>query len=164
MKQIVVKDQDLSQAALEGMDAFLQVFISAIREAIGGEPTAETMSELNADQMTLLCWDTLHQEVMDGGFIQLIQNGYGPYVLLGPFPMLMKKEWGQKQFGQFLFDVAREYKAHRSELEADKSDDDFMAQYEQFEALNDYGDDYLDEYEETVTPAIVEHYQSLTDK
>lgn len=131
---------------------------------IDGQLTDDNMNLLSLNEHCLLAYRYLRDEVMDGGFIQLIQNGYGPYVLLGPFPMLMKKEWGQKQFGQFLFDVAREYKAHRSELEADKNDDDFMAQYEQFEALNDYGDDYLDEYEETVTPAIVEHYQSLTDK
>lgn len=131
---------------------------------IDGQLTDDNMNLLSLNEHCLLAYRYLRDEVMDGGFIQLIQNGYGPYVLLGPFPMLMKKEWGQKQFGQFLFDVAREYKAHRAELEADKSDDDFMAQYEQFEALNDYGDDYLDEYEETVTPAIVEHYQSLTDK
>lgn len=131
---------------------------------IGGQLTNDNMNLLSLNEHCLLAYRYLRDEVMDGGFIQLIQNGYGPYVLLGPFPMLMKKEWGQKQFGQFLFDVAREYKAHRAELEADKSDDDFMAQYEQFEALNDYGDDYLDDYEETVTPAIVEHYQSLTDK
>lgn len=131
---------------------------------IGGQLTNDNMNLLSLNEHCLLAYRYLRDEVMDGGFIQLIQNGYGPYVLLGPFPMLMKKEWGQKQFGQFLFDVAREYKAHRSELEADKSDEDFMAQYEQFEALNDYGDDYLDDYEETVTPAIVEHYQSLTDK
>lgn len=131
---------------------------------IGGQLTNDNMNLLSLNEHCLLAYRYLRDEVMDGGFIQLIQNGYGPYVLLGPFPMLMKKEWGQKQFGQFLFDVAREYKAHRAELEADKSDEDFMAQYEQFEALNDYGDDYLDEYEETVTPAIVEHYQSLTDK
>ena len=131
---------------------------------IGGQLTDDNMNLLSLNEHCLLAYRYLRDEVMDGGFIQLIQNGYGPYVLLGPFPMLMKKEWGQKQFGQFLFDIAREYKAHRAELEADKSDEDFMAQYEQFEALNDYGDDYLDDYEETVTPAIIEHYQSLTDK
>ena len=47
MKTITVKDSELSQAALDGMNSFLQVFINAIREAIGGEPTDETMAELN---------------------------------------------------------------------------------------------------------------------
>lgn len=105
MKQIVVKDQDLSQAALEGMDAFLQVFIDALREAIGGEPTAETMSELNADQMTLLCWDTLHQEVMDGGFIQLIHNGYGPFIFKNPFAKALNKMWHMRELSKRLYEV-----------------------------------------------------------
>ena len=90
MKQIIIKDQELSNAALEGMDAFVQVFVDALREAIGGEPSQQTMEELNADQMTLLVWDTLHEEVMDGGFVQLIHNGYGPYVFKNPFAKMLK--------------------------------------------------------------------------
>ena len=74
MKEVIVKDADLQQAAMEGMDAFVNVFVKAIYDAIGGELTQETMAELNADQMTLLAWDILHQEVMDGGFVQLIHN------------------------------------------------------------------------------------------
>ena len=70
MKEVIVKDADLQQAAMEGMDAFVNVFVKAIYDTIGGELTPETMAELNADQMTLLAWDILHQEVMDGGFVQ----------------------------------------------------------------------------------------------
>ena len=53
MKQVIVKDQDLSNAALESMDAFIHVFVEAIREAIGGELTEDTMQELNADVVGL---------------------------------------------------------------------------------------------------------------
>lgn len=38
------------------------------------------MSELNADQMTLVAFKAMHDEVMDGGFVQLIYNGYGPFL------------------------------------------------------------------------------------
>ena len=69
MKEVIVKDADLRQAAEESMDAFLGVFVKATYESIGGVLTAETMQELNADQTTLLAWDILHQEVMDGGFV-----------------------------------------------------------------------------------------------
>lgn len=127
---------------------------------VGGQLNDSNMDSLSLDEHCLLAYRYLRDEVMEGGFIQLIQNGYGPYVLLGPFPMLMKREWGLRDFGQLLFDAAREYKRNRQTLEADKTDDDFMAQYEQFETLNELGDDYLDDYEETVTPAIVEHFIS----
>lgn len=128
--------------------------------SIGGTITADNIDSLTLDQHCLLAYRYLRDEVMQGGFIQLIQNGYGPYILLGPFPMLMKKQWGLKDFGQLIFNVAHEYKRHRKELEADKNYEEFMAQYEQYEALNDYGDDYLDDYEEIVTPAIAEHYKT----
>ena len=47
MTQIVkIKDSVLRQAAEEGMDAFVQVFVDAISEAVGGEMTAETFARL----------------------------------------------------------------------------------------------------------------------
>ena len=85
MKEVIVKDADLQQAAMEGMDEFLGVFTKAIYDAIGGELTAENMGELNSDQLTLLSWDILHEELMDGGFVQLIYNGYGPFIFKNPF-------------------------------------------------------------------------------
>ena len=54
MIEVRLKDADLQQAAEDGMDAFVQVFVDGIRNAIGGELTAETLMELNADQVTLL--------------------------------------------------------------------------------------------------------------
>ena len=105
MKQVTVKDSELSQAALAGMGDFLQVFINAIREVIGGEPTPETMAELNADQMTLLCWDTLREEVMVGGFIQLIHNGYGTFIFKNPFAKALNKMWHIRDLSKMLYEV-----------------------------------------------------------
>jgi FKBP-type peptidyl-prolyl cis-trans isomerase (trigger factor) len=56
MKEVTVRETDLQQAAQKGMDAYIQVFVEAIHEAVGEELTAETMSELNADQITLLAY------------------------------------------------------------------------------------------------------------
>ena len=133
-------------------------------ERIDGVLTEQNMDLLSLDEHILLAYKYLRDEVMEGGFIQLIQNGYGPYVLLGPLPMLMKKQIGLKKFGQFLFDVKREYVLHKDELEADKTEEEFMAQYEQFEALNEYGDEYLDDYEEIVTPAVAEYFTNIDNK
>lgn len=138
---------------------YLNHTTDSLLASVGGQLTDANMDHLSIDDHCLLAYRYLRDEVMEGGFIQLIQNGYGPYVLLGPFPMLMKKQWGLRDFGQLLFDVAREYKRNRQQLEADKTDDEFMAQYEQFETINELGDDYLDDFEETVTPAIAQYYK-----
>ena len=148
MKQIIVKDSDLSQAALEGMDAFVQVFIDAIREAIGGEPTAETLGELNADQVTLLCWDTLHTEVMDGGFIQLIHNGYGPFIFKNPFAKALNKMWGMRDLSKMIYEVHTLWLENREALERDCTDDEFMALFEQYPQFDDYYDKFVETEEE----------------
>ena len=64
MKEVTIQDAVLRKAASEGMDAFVACFVHAIKEEIGGELTAETLGELNSDQITLLAWQTLHDEVM----------------------------------------------------------------------------------------------------
>ena len=61
MIEIKVKDAALREAAMQDMDAFLGVFIGAIKQAIGGELTFDSMQQLNASQITLLAYDILHE-------------------------------------------------------------------------------------------------------
>ena len=163
MMQIVVKDSDLSKAALEGMDQFLLVFVDAIRTAIGGEPTEATMAALNADQMTLLCWDTLHSEVMDGGFIQLIHNGYGPFIFKNPFAKALNKMWHMRDLSKMLYEVHTLWLENRNELERDCTDDEFMALYERFPQFDDYDDAFI-ENEEQWTGQIAHYVDENIEK
>lgn len=167
MIQVKVNDAELAQAALEGMDAFVQVFVNAIRNAIGGELTSENMQELNADQMTLLCWDTLHDEVMDGGFIQLIHNGYGMFIFKNPFAKALNKIWDMKPLAKMLYEVHTLWLENREALERDCTDEEFMALFEQFPQFDDY-DDFFIEHEEEWTEQIaryidehIEHFATV---
>ena len=164
MKQVIVKDQDLSNAALESMDAFIHVFVEAIREAIGGELTEETMQELNADQLTLLAWDTLHEEVMDGGFIQLIHNGYGPYIFKNPFAKALNKMWGMRELSKMLYEVHTLWLQNREEIERECTDEEFMALFERFPQFDDYDDMFVEneeEYTSQVAHYIDEHIEKF---
>ena len=164
MKQVIVKDQDLSNAALESMDAFIHVFVEAIREAIGGELTEDTMQELNADQLTLLAWDTLHEEVMDGGFIQLIHNGYGPYIFKNPFAKALYKMWGMRELSKMLYEVHTLWLQNREEIERECTDEEFMALFERFPQFDDYDDMFVEneeEYTSQVAHYIDEHIEKF---
>ena len=147
-----------------GPEQYIRHITDCYLEHIGGEINAESINKLSVEQHTLLAYRYILDEVMEGGFIQLIQNGYGPYVLSGPFPMMVKKHWELKEFGKYLFDVRHEYHLHKEELEADLNEEEFMALYEQQETMNELGDDFLDIYQEEVTPAIatfVREHQNL---
>jgi hypothetical protein len=162
MKEVIVKDAELQQAAMEGMDCFLQVFIKAIREAIGGELTAETITELNADQMTLLAWQTLHDEVMDGGFVQLIYNGYGPFIFKNPLAKVMKL-WGLKDLSKLIYDGHRLWLKYREQIERELSEEEFMALFEQFPEFDDLDDAFV-ENEEQWTSEIAHYVDEHIDR
>lgn len=155
MIDIIIKDETLRQAAGEGMDAFVDAFVKAIREAIGGELTAETMGQLTSDQVTLLAWDTLHEEVMDGGFVQLIHNGYGPFMFKNPVAKALKL-WGLRDLSKLIYDAHTLYVKYGSIIERDCTDEEFMALFEQFSDFDDLDDDFV-EHEEEWTALIAEY-------
>lgn len=155
MKEVIVKDADLQKAAMEGMDEFLSVFTKAIYDAIGGELTAENMGELNSDQLTLLSWDILHEELMDGGFVQLIYNGYGPFIFKNPFAKALR-QWGLREPSKFIYDAHTLWLKHREKIEVELSDEEFMALFEQFPDFEDMDDKFI-ENEEAWTEEIA-HY------
>lgn len=155
MIEVRVKDAALQQAAGEGMDAFLKVFIDATKAAIGGELTAETMAELTADQVTLLAWDTLHEEVMDGGFVQLIHNGYGPFIFKNPFAKAVK-QWGMRDLSKLVYDAHTLWLKHREEIERELTEDEFMALFEQMPEFDDLDDQFVENEEEWTS--MIAHY------
>ena len=163
MIEVRVKDAELQQAALDGMDAFVGVFVRALRDAIGGEPTEATLQELNADQMTLLAWDTLHEEVTDGGFVQLIHNGYGPYIFKNPFAKALNKLWHMRELSKMLYEVHTLWLKYREQIERDCTDEEFMALFEKFPEFDDY-DDMFVANEEKYTEQVAQYIDDNIEK
>lgn len=153
--KIRVKDEALQRGAEAGMDEFLKVFTDKYLEITEGVIDAETMPLLNGYQHSLLGYHFFREEVLEGGFIQLIQNGYGPYIFDNPFAKAMRL-FGAKDFSKLIYDAKKIYDAHREDLEKERTDEEFMAMYEQYEAFDDIEEAYM-EMEEMVTAAIAEY-------
>jgi hypothetical protein len=147
MKEIRIKDARLQQAASEGMDAFVEVFVNAINEAIDGQLTTETMSELNSDQITLLAYSILRDEVMDGGFVQLIHNGYGPFIFKNPFAKAIK-QWGLRDLSKLIYNAHSLYVKYGAEIEKECTDEEFMALFEQYEEFDEMDDAFVENEED----------------
>ncbi len=129
------------------MDAFLQCFIDQYLAVTGGEVTAETMPLLNGHQHALLSFHFFRQEVMDGGFVQLIYNGYGPYIFDNPFAKAMRL-FGLKEFSKLIYKAKEIYDLHKAALTRERSDEEFMALYEQYEAFDDLEETFMEAEEE----------------
>ena len=144
---IEVIESALQKAAGEGMDAFIQVFTDTYKEVIGGGLTAETMPLLTGEQHSLLAYQIFRDELMEGGFCQLIQNGYGGYIFANPFAKVMRL-WGGGDLSKLVYAAKKIYDAHREDLERERTDDEFMAMYEQYEAFDELEDEFLEKEEE----------------
>ena len=148
----ILSDQELRQAAAEGIDTFLQTITGAISQAAGGELNTAAMQQLNADQITLWGYSILHAELMDGGFVQLIYNGYGPFFFDNPFAKAMRL-WGLHDFSKLLYKAKRIYDERKEELTRERTDEEFMALFEQNPEFDELDDAFVEE-EEAITTAI----------
>ena len=149
---IQIKDSQLAAAASEGMDKFLQTILDAFKSQVGEELNADSMQKLNADQITLWGYMLLRDELMDGGFVQLIYNGYGPFFFENPFAKAMRL-WGLHDFSKLLYKAKKAYDEHKADLTRERSDEDFMAMFEQYPQFDDLDDEFVEE-EENITSAV----------
>lgn|GEM_PF-10078 len=162
LMQITVKEQDIVKAADGGMDTFLMLIHDRIMDAIGGRLDPSTMPLLNGSQVTLLAYVALRDEVMDGGFVQLIHNGYGPFIFLNPFAKAMRL-WGAHDFSKLVYKGRRLYEKYARQLTADCTDEEFMALFEQFPEFDDLDDAFV-EMEEEVTGTLCHYIDDHLDE
>lgn len=158
---IEITEKALQAAAEKGMDEFIRVFTDKYREAVGGDPSAQTMSLLTGEQHTLLAYRIFRDEVIEGGFCQLIQNGYGAYIFGNPFARVMRL-WGAESFSKLVYRARKIYDANREDLERERTEEEFMAMYEPYEAFDELEEEYGEmeaEVTETLARYVDEHLE-----
>lgn len=163
--EIKIKESDVIQAAQEGMDSFVELFRDRILETIEGQLNAETMPLLAPDQITLLAYMTVREEVMDGGFVQLIHNGYGPFIFLNPFAKAMRL-WGAKDFTNLIYKGRKLFELYQEELTKECTDEEFMSLFEQYPEFDDLDDSFIEmeeEVTETVARYVDEHLENFAE-
>ena len=161
MKEVRMDDKVLQMAAEKGYDEFVSTITQALLDAIGGELNGENMMQLNADQITLLAYHYLHEEVMEGGFVQLIHNGLGSFIFLNPTGKAFR-EWGLQELFKILGKTHRLYSKYHAEIERDCDDETFMAMYEQFAEFDEFDEQFV-ENEELFTRQIARYVDHHLD-
>lgn len=152
---IQIKDSELAKAAEKGMDEFLQIFIDACLETLGGELSPQNMAKLNGSQHTLLAWHFFTTEMRDGGFVQLIQNGYGGYIFENPFAKALR-QFGCIELSKLVYKAKEIYDANKKELTRETTEEEFNAMYVDFEVFDELEEQFF-EMEEQQTALLAEY-------
>ena len=162
---VSIKDSELRKAANEGIDSFLNLVINKTRDVIGGELTADNMAQMSSNQITLMGYATLRDELMDGGFIQMIHNGYGPFFFRNPFDAAIRN-WGVVDLCRLMRKAKKQYLRYREEIEKEMNDDEFMALYERVPAFEDLDDEFVtneEKWSEMVAIYVDEHLMEFVE-
>jgi len=126
-----------------------------------GELNQKALNTLAPDEITLLAYYTLREQLMEGGFVQLIQNGYGPFFFQNPFAKAMRL-WGLHDFAKWMYKAQKLYEQTKDALEKPTdTEDEFMALYEQFPEWDEFDDEFI-ETEPEITALVCEAYQQAT--
>ena len=152
---IQIHESKLIEAAEKGMDEFLKLFTDAYLEALGGDITPDNMDRLNGYQHTLLALRFFTGEINEGGFVQLIQNGYGGYLFSNPVAKALRL-MGAKGLSKILYKAKEIYDVHREELERETTEEEFMAMYVDFEQFDELEEKFF--YLEEEELALIAHY------
>lgn len=84
--------------------------------------------ELTDGQQMLICYDYIQNHVLQGGFVQLIQNGYVKMLL--PMPKWLVAV-GDEHMAQLIDDALKAYVANRDVLDKETTVQEFANLYEQ---------------------------------
>ena len=165
MYAITINEDKVREAASAGYDEFVNLFADAVIDRIDGQFGEEAMANLNADQMTLVAFKYLHDEVMDGGFVQLIYNGYGPFIFFNPFAKVVRM-WGLDDVAALANKAGKLFRKYGKEIQRECTDEEFMAMFEQYPEFDDLDDKFVENEEhwvEEIARYIDEHIDRFAE-
>lgn len=144
---IQIEEKNIIEAAEKGMDEFLKVFSDAYIKVMEDGMTSANMDKLNGYQHTILAFRYFTDEIREGGFIQLIQNGYGGYIFDNPTAKALR-QMGARDLSKILYKAKEIYDANKQDLERETTEEEFMAMYEQYEEFDELEEKYMEIEEE----------------
>ena len=147
---IKIKESDIIAASKKGTDEFLQVFTNAYLQEVNGELNEKTMPLLTGNQHALLSHRFFCDEIREGGFVQLIQNGYGAYIFDNPFAKAMRL-FGAKDLSKLIYRAKEIYDANKTALERETTEAEFTALYVDFEVFDELEEQFFEMEEEQTT-------------
>jgi hypothetical protein len=131
--------------ASNDMNEYYDLLCQPLHEELYRRQDFTFFEELSEGQQLLVCYDYVQNHVLQGGFIQLIQNGY--VNMLAPMPGWLATI-GDEQMAKLMDDALKAYVINRDILDKETTPEEFANLYEQlpvfgpldkrFESLHPY--------------------------
>lgn len=138
---IQITEKQIAESLRKEPIDYINLYTDAYLAEVDNELSTLNMQKLNGHQHALLAYRYFREEVNYGGFVQLIQNGYGGYIFDNPTAKALKI-FGADGTAKLIYKAKEIYDANREELERDTTDEDFNAMYVDFEVFEEIEESY----------------------
>jgi tRNA/tmRNA/rRNA uracil-C5-methylase (TrmA/RlmC/RlmD family) len=111
-------------------DVYIYHLIAKYHELLASDTTGHLQEHFTAEQNILLAFNVLDTQVSSGGFIQLIENGYGSYIFDTPLSHYLQ-DWGAVKIATIIEQAALIYRSKKDILEREKTLEEFAKLYQE---------------------------------
>lgn len=132
---IQISEKQIADCLKRDAIDLINLFTDAYLAEVDNDLNVESMQKLDGYQHALLAYRFFREEVIRGGFVQLIQNGYGGYIFDNPTAKAFKM-FGAEETAKIIYKAKEIFDANRTELERDTTDEEFHSMYVDFEAFD----------------------------
>ncbi|MGF7109427.1 DMP19 family protein [Treponema pedis] len=159
IKTKVIEKAKMSDDMWELLFLFIDEYVKMINS------DENIIREFNPSQHTLLAFNYLYGEVCNGGFIQLIQNGYGAYIFSSPFAETVKL-WGAEKTASIVKRAKPIYDKYKERLETEVSMTDFSNLYSEITDFEPFEDEFykiMDGDTKKINNYVLEHIHEFAE-
>ena len=140
--------------------AALETVAQPLHEALYERQTFDFLAELPTALRIVLTYDYVQSQVGQGGFIQLIQNGYVP-LMAAAIEGLQELKWAPEMM-QVLDDALKVYVLNHEVLGKDHSVKDFAKLYDEFQEFEPLEERFIALNKETIREIITHVFTALS--
>lgn len=156
-----IKLQDLQRLKeQQDIEALYEMLVLPLHEELYKRQDFSFIETLSPGQELLIRYDYVRMQVLQGGFIQLIQNGYINLLLAMPE---MLTQVGAPEMAKLLDDVLKVYTLNVDDLSKETTVDEFAKLYQEFTEFEEL-DDRFTKLNPATELAIVEYALKYPDE
>lgn len=138
---------------------FLFLFLDHYLEELYTDESEEVMSRFSEDQHTLIAYNFLYNQLTNGDFLQLILNGFAPYIFDNPFSENLRK-WDLYQTAELVDQAKLVYEKHKNDFLVERTPEQleqFMTEMKDFEPFDNQFFEIKEEETEKVKHYVEEY-------
>lgn len=150
-------------SAAQASDDLFQYFdllTQPLHEELYKRKTFDFLDELSEGQQLFISYDYVQHQVMQGGFIQLIQNNY--IGLLPDMPQWLTNV-GAPQMAQLIDDVLKVYVLNKAIFDKANTVEEFVKLYDEFKEFEILDEQFRTHNIETITVMLAYATQHIQD-